>query len=90
MPWIIEYTKTAAKTLQSIDRQAARRITKYLNERIATDEDPRRFGEGLLENLAGYWKYRIGDYRIIAEIQDEKLIVVVVKIGHRRKVYGGH
>lgn len=90
MPWIIEYTKTAAKTLRSIDRQAARRITKYLDERIATDEDPRRFGEALLENLSGYWKYRIGDYRVIAEIQDERLIVVVVKIGHRRKIYGGH
>lgn len=90
MTWKIEYTQTAAKSLLSLDRQIARRIQKYLKERIATDSDPRRFGDGLVENLTGYWKYRIGDYRVIAEIHDDKFIVVVVKIGHRSKIYGGH
>lgn len=90
MAWRVEYTKTATKALLSLDRQIAQRITRYLAGRIATDEDPRRFGEGLTANLGGYWKYRIGDYRVIAEIQDEKLVVVAVKIGHRREVYDTH
>lgn len=86
--WKIEYTETAQKALRSLDRQMAVRITKYFHERIATDQDPRRFGHGLTENLAGLWRYRIGDYRVIAEIQDEKIVVLVVRIGHRSKVYG--
>lgn len=90
MTWKIEYTAEAAKTLVSIDRQIARRIKKYLSERIAVDDDPRRFGEALVANLSGLWKYRVGDYRIIAEIQDENILVLIVKIGHRSKIYGGH
>ena len=80
----------AARELLKIDRQAAKRIKTYLDERIATDEDPRRFGEALAENLAGLWKYRIGDYRVIVEIQDERVVVLVLRVGHRSKVYGGH
>lgn len=88
--WQIEYAEKAARELLKIDRQAAKRIKKYLDERIATDEDPRRFGEPLAENLAGLWKYRIGDYRVIVEIQDERVVVLVLRVGHRSKVYGGH
>ena len=88
--WTIEYDENAARELAKLDRQAAKRIKKYLDERIATDEDPRRFGEELKSNLAGLWRYRGGDYRIIAEIQDEKIIVLIVRIGHRSKIYGGH
>ena len=88
--WEIEYSEKAARELLKIDREAAKRIKKYLDERIATDEDPRRFGEALTENLSGLWKYRIGDFRVIAEIQDEKLIVLVIRVGHRSKVYGAH
>lgn len=90
MSWKIEYTAEATKNLLSIDRQIAKRIKKYLSERIARDVDPRRFGEALVANLSGLWKYRVGDYRIIAEIQDENILVLIVKIGHRSKVYGGH
>lgn len=90
MSWRVEYTAEAAKTLLSIDRQIAQRIKKYLSERIAGEDDPRRFGEALVANLSGLWKYRVGDYRIIAEIQDENIVVLIVKIGHRSKVYGGH
>lgn len=90
MAWEIEYTASAVKTLQSLDKKIAQSIIKYLEERIATDENPRRFGEGLKGNLTEYWKYRIGNYRVIAEIKDEKFIVIVIKLGHRRMVYGGH
>lgn len=88
--WEIEYAEKAARELLRIDREAARRIKRYLDERITTAADPRRFGEGLSENLAGLWKYRIGDYRVIAEIQDERFIVLVIRVGHRSKVYGAH
>lgn len=88
--WKIEYSDKAARELLNIDRQTAKRIKKYLDERIATKENPRRFGEGLTENLAGLWKYRIGDFRVIAEIQEDRIVVLVVRIAHRSKVYGGH
>lgn len=90
MNWKIEYTETAKKALLSIDREAAKRIKRYLDTRIASNENPRRFGEALAENLAGLWKYRIGNFRVIAEIQDDNIVVLIVRIGHRSKVYGGH
>lgn len=60
---------------------------KYLSDRIASPEDPRRFGAPLQHNLSGLWKYRIGDYRVICDIQDDTVTVLVVRIGHRRQVY---
>lgn len=90
MKWEIEYTATAQKGLLSLDRGAAKRIKKYLDERIATAENPRRFGKGLSSNLAGLWRYRIGDYRIIVDIQDDKIVVLVLAVGHRNSIYGGH
>jgi len=62
MAWKVEFQKDAEKELARIDRQQAKRILRYLFERIATEEDPRRFGDGLKSNLDGLWKYRIGDY----------------------------
>lgn len=90
MAWIVEIQKSAKKELSKLDKTAAERILRFLEERIATEEDPRRFGESLAENLAGLWKYRIGDYRVIVEIQDERVVVLVLRVGHRSKVYGGH
>lgn len=90
MVWTIEFDKAAKKELAKLDKSTADRILKFLEERIATDENPRRFGEALTENLAGLWKYRVGDYRVIVEIQDAIIIVLVLRIGHRSKVYGGH
>ena len=90
MTWKVKFDPRADKELDQIDRQQAKRILKYLFERIATDEDPRRFGDPLSKNLSGLWKYRVGNYRVICDIQDDVLIVLVVRIGHRRLVYGGH
>jgi mRNA interferase RelE/StbE len=87
MAWTVEFDPQAEKELDRLDSKQAKRILKYLFERIAADEDPRRFGDPLRSNLAGLWKYRVGDYRIICEIQDEVLLVLVVRVGHRRKVY---
>lgn len=87
MTWQIKYAESAVKSLLSLDRQQARRIKRYLDERIATAENPRSFGGGLTSKLAGLWRYRVGDYRIIVEIQDQNLVVLALRIGHRREVY---
>ena len=87
MAWRVEFESQAEKELGRLDPQYAKRILKYLFERIATDEDPRRFGDPLRSNLAGLWKYKIGNYRVICEIQEEVLLVLVVRVGHRREVY---
>jgi mRNA interferase RelE/StbE len=90
MAWIVEFDQAAVRELDQLDRQHARKILTYLAERIAASEDPRRFGAPLRRDLSGLWKYRIGDYRVVCDIQEEKVLVLVLRIGHRRKVYGGH
>ncbi|MBN1649332.1 MAG: type II toxin-antitoxin system RelE/ParE family toxin [Spirochaetales bacterium] len=85
MAWTIEFAKSAAKQLKKTDKQTAVRILKFMNEKVK--KDPRSVGEALHANLADFWKYRIGDYRLICEIQDGKLVVLVLKLGHRREVY---
>ena len=90
MAWKIEFENAAKKDLKKLDRQAQKNIFQYLRNRIITDEDPRRFGDPLSKNLSGLWKYRIGDYRLICEIQKGKMVVLVLRVGHRSKVYGGH
>ncbi|MGC8491984.1 MAG: type II toxin-antitoxin system RelE family toxin [Syntrophobacteraceae bacterium] len=90
MVWRIEFDEPAKKELARLDRQVQVQIQRFLRERIATEEDPRRFGGSLRGNLSGFWKYRVGDYRIVAEIREEEVLVLVVRIGHRSKVYGEH
>jgi len=79
--------KAPKKELARLDRQEARRIVKFLRERIAPGEDPRHSGKPLKGSLEGLWRYRVGNYRIVARIEDDRLLVLVVKIGHRQKVY---
>lgn len=85
MAWTIELAESAAKTLGKLDKPVAQRIVKFLRERVATD--PKTAGEALKGNLAPMWRYRVGDYRIICDIVDESVKVIVVKIGHRKEVY---
>ena len=87
MVWRIEVTDTARKQLAKLDHQVQSEIVRYLRERIHTDEDPRSYGAPLRKELAGRWKYRVGAYRLICEIQDEKVLVLVLMVGHRSKVY---
>jgi mRNA interferase RelE/StbE len=87
LAWRIEIAESAERQLAKLDKQIARRITKYLRERIAPLEDPRSLGESLKGQLREYWKYRVGDYRIIADIQDDVLRILVVQIGNRKEVY---
>ena len=90
LTWRIEITETAKKQLTKIDRQAQKEILRYLRERISTNKDPRRYGAPLRKELAGRWKYRVGPYRLICDIQDSKILVLILMIGHRRKIYGNH
>jgi len=87
VPWRVEFDRSAARDLRKLDVQAQRLILRYLRERIATAEDPRRFGHALARDLKGLWRYRVGDYRIVAAIEDERLVVLVVTVGYRREVY---
>jgi len=87
MTWTIEYIKSAQKAVKKIDPQIRKRIKKYLENRVATLEDPRQLGKSLTGQLSELWRYRVGDHRVICEIQDEKLVVLVVRIGHRKKIY---
>jgi mRNA interferase RelE/StbE len=85
--WVYKFDERALKELKKLGRQAQRDIIAYLDERVAGDADPRRFGKGLKADLAGLWRYRVGDYRILCQIKDGDLIVLVVAVGHRRDVY---
>jgi mRNA interferase RelE/StbE len=76
------------KELKKLGKQAQREIVAYLDERVAGDADPRRFGKGLKADLAGLWRYRVGDFRILCQIVDGELLVLVVAVGHRRDIYG--
>jgi mRNA interferase RelE/StbE len=85
MAWKIEFAESAAKTLGKLDKPVAKRIIKFLKERIG--DDPKAVGEALQGNLAPMWRYRVGDYRIICDIVEEAITVIVVKIGHRKEIY---
>jgi mRNA interferase RelE/StbE len=87
LAWTIEYTTTAASQLRKLDRPTARRVLDYMDERVAGLEDPRILGHVLTGPLGKLWRYRVGNCRMICDIQDRALRVLVVKIGHRREVY---
>ena len=83
--WKIEMTGEAEKELARIDKSAAKRIIRYLRERVSVD--PRASGKSLRGDLSGLWRYRVGDYRLICELFDEKVSVLVIRVGHRKDVY---
>jgi mRNA interferase RelE/StbE len=88
LAWTIELRAKAEKQLQKLQRKDAQRITAFLEERLAKHDNPRSLGDPLHgSKLGAYWRYTVGDYRIICDIQEGKLIVLVVEIGHRSSVY---
>jgi mRNA interferase RelE/StbE len=88
MAWKIELDPTVERELDKLDPQIARRILKFLFERLAVLDDPRSIGEALKgARLGEFWKYRVGNYRIIANIEDGALTILIVRIGNRREVY---
>lgn len=88
MSWKVEFDPAAVRDLGKLDRQVARRILSFLQTRVALMDDPRSIGEALKGSKLGeFWKYRVGDYRIISKIEDGALRILVVRIGNRREVY---
>ena len=87
MAWQIEFTPEAEKQLSKIDRQSAKRIINFLSERIAPVEDPRTVGKALKGVLREFWRYRVGNYRIICKIEDDRLLILMVRVAHRSDVY---
>jgi mRNA interferase RelE/StbE len=85
--WRVEFDADAARDLRKLGHEAQRLVLSYLRNRVATAEDPRRFGHALVGDLKGLWRYRVGDYRIVASIEDDRFVVLVVTVGHRREVY---
>ena len=87
MAWQIEFTPEAEKQLSKIDRQIAKRIVRFLRERIATAENPRSIGKVLKGVLREFWRYRVGDYRIVSRFEDCRMLILVIRVAHRREVY---
>ena len=87
MAWTIDYTDTAKDQLRKLDKQTARRIVDYMDQRIAALENPRSIGKALTGPLGGFWRYWVGDYRVICDIQDQQICVLVLRVGRRGEVY---
>ena len=87
MAWTIEYADPAKQQLRKLDRQIARRVLDFMDERVAGLEDPRSTGKALTGPLGAFWRYRVGDCRVICDIQVGALRVLVVQVGNRREIY---
>jgi mRNA interferase RelE/StbE len=88
LAWQIEFDPDAVKDLKKLDRQVQARLIAFLRTRVATLSNPRELGEALTGAVLGnYWKYRVGDWRIICDIQDVKIVVRVLRVGNRREIY---
>lgn len=86
MAWKINFLPSASKEFKKLDKTTARRILAYLKE-VAQLEDPTQRGKALTGNLSGYWRYRVGDYRIITQIENGEMTILVVRVNHRRQIY---
>lgn len=88
MAWRVEFAQSAAKQLRKLDPQIATRILTFLRDRVASLDDPRSLGEALRGNdLDAFWKYRVGDWRIIAHLEDGVMLITIIRIGNRREIY---
>jgi mRNA interferase RelE/StbE len=87
LAWTIDYTQTARNQLKKLDKPVARRIADFLDDRVAKQEDPRALGKALSGPPGTLWRYRVGDYRVICEIQHRALTILVIRIDHRREIY---
>lgn len=87
MAWTIEFVPAAAKELKKLGRAEASRVLRTLEERVAVLDDPRSLGAPLTGDHAGYWRWRVGNYRVVARIEDARVVILVVRVAHRREVY---
>lgn len=87
MKYRVEYTRTAVKQLQKMDKMIAVFILSYIEEKLVDCENPRLYGKALQGHLDDKWRYRVGDYRILAKIEDHLVVITVVEVGHRKDIY---
>lgn len=87
MKYKVVYTKTAVKQLKKMDKKIAAFIISYIEDKLVGCDNPRAFGKSLQGNLSDKWRYRVGDYRILAKIEDGMVVITVVEVGHRRDIY---
>ena len=87
MEWKLSFLPKALRQLRSLDKSAQKRILKFLHERLLASPDPRSLGKALVGEMAGLWRYRVGDYRLICRIEDWEVTIIVLEIGHRREIY---
>lgn len=87
MAWTIKPARRFERELAKLDKSVQRKILAYLETRVAPSDDPRTLGKALGYDLAGFWRYRVGDYRILCKIEDQQLVIVAVSVGHRSGVY---
>lgn len=87
LAYSIEYGKEAQRFLKKMDENNSQRIVKWMRDRVDGCDNPRLWGEALVGEFTGLWKYRIGDFRLICEIKDYELVVIVIELGHRKEIY---
>jgi len=87
LAWTLRISETARRQLKKLDRSTAQTLLRYLNRLVQETEDPRQRGKGLTANLTGLWRYRVGDYRVICDIQNGELVVLVLQVTHRSQAY---
>lgn len=85
--YTVEYTPRAIKELQKLDKYTRQMIYSWIGKNLEGCENPKLHGKALVANLRGHWRYRVGDYRILADIQDDKIVILILTIGHRREIY---
>ena len=85
--WKVKFSPTADKQFEKLDPSIRRSINRYIFHNLVTEENPKRFGKALTGNLKEFWRYRIGDYRLVCEIQENNLTIIAIKVSHRRDVY---
>jgi mRNA interferase RelE/StbE len=88
LDWTVKYTKTAKKQLRKLDQYEALKILNYIDTQVTISEDPRSIGKSLVgPTLGSYWRYRVGEYRIICDINDNEISILVIEVGHRKEIY---
>jgi mRNA interferase RelE/StbE len=87
MSYSVEYTSGAIKSMKKLDKSVLIMIKAWIEKNLVGTDDPRRHGKGMTANRSGQWRYRVGDYRILADIQEDKLVILVINVGHRRNIY---
>lgn len=87
MIYNLKYEAKAVRQIKKMDPASRRLIKSWIEKNLLNTDNPRLHGKGLKGNLSNYWRYRVGDYRILAEINDSEIVIIIVEIGHRRDVY---